>query len=72
MAGKYAKIVCLMANLLVPVILASCTAQPEPGEFPTLPARFADEGPAEPLVALEAFRDETNFFIRYQVGNEFL
>ncbi len=72
MAGKYAKFVCLMADLLVAAILASCTAQPESGEFLTLPARFADEGHAEPLVALEAFRDETNFFIRYQVGNEFL
>jgi len=37
-----------------------------------LPARFADEGPSEPLVALDAFIDETDFYIRYQIGDDIL
>ena len=49
--------------------LVSCTSQPEPTEYRTLPARFADEGTTEPLEALGAWRNDTEFFIRYQVGD---
>ncbi|MGI9205122.1 MAG: phospholipase D-like domain-containing protein [Woeseiaceae bacterium] len=52
--------------------LCACKSQPEPGEFVTLPARFADEGLAQPLVAQEAFLDDQHFYIRYQKGEEIL
>jgi hypothetical protein len=60
------------AGVLILAGMASCKAQPEPSEFLTLPARFADEGPSEPLVALDAFRDESSFYVRYRLGDEIL
>ncbi len=60
----------LIIGLLATGFAASCTSQPEPSEYLTLPARFADEGPQEPLVALEAFRDDNSFFIRYRAGDQ--
>ena len=48
----------------------SCTSQPAPTEYVTLPARFADEGPQLPLVALDAWRDDAAFFVRYRYGDE--
>ena len=51
-------------------VLLSCAPQPEPTDVVMLPARFADEPLAEPLVALEAFRDDTRFFIRYRTRGE--
>jgi cardiolipin synthase len=35
-------------------------------EYPTLPGRFAAEVVTEPLVALEAFIDEQEFYVRYR------
>jgi hypothetical protein len=52
---------------LIPLLactLLSCTSQPETTDYVTLPARFADEMPGEPLVALEAFRDDARFYVR--------
>lgn len=62
----------LCACFLAAFLAASCTAQREPNAYPTLPARFAEEGPQEPLVALEAFRDQDRFFIRYRTGDTIL
>lgn len=53
-------------------LMYACTSQPETSDVVTLPARFADEEPAQPLVALEAFLDEQHFYIRYQKGDEVL
>jgi cardiolipin synthase len=47
----------------------SCDSQPEPVEYLTIPARFADEVVTEPLVALDAFFDEKQFYIRYRGGD---
>lgn len=52
--------------------ICACTAQPEAQEYPVLPARFAEDGPADPMTALDAFFDESSFYIRYQIGNEFV
>jgi len=52
--------------------ICACTSQPEANQFPVLPARFADEGPSEPLVALDAFIDETDFYVRYKIGDDIL
>ncbi|MDH4072741.1 MAG: phosphatidylserine/phosphatidylglycerophosphate/cardiolipin synthase family protein [Gammaproteobacteria bacterium] len=48
----------------------SCTSQPATEEYLTLPARFADEAAAQPLEALDAWRDDTEFFVRYRVGDD--
>jgi len=50
--------------------LCACTSQPEADDFPVFPARFADEGPGEPLIALDAFLGEADFYIRYRMGDE--
>ena len=63
----------IIHRLAVAIAIAammSCTSQPEPTEYLTLPARFADEGPQEPLVALDAWRNDTEFFVRYRYGDE--
>lgn len=60
------------AALVLAAVLGSCTSQPEHAEILTLPARFADEGPHIPLEALEAYRNDTEFFIRYRMGDETL
>jgi cardiolipin synthase len=64
-----ATIGCLAVAILA-AVLVSCTAQPETTEYLTLPARFADEGPQEPLVALDTWRNDTEFFVRYRYGDE--
>jgi cardiolipin synthase len=56
--------------LLLACALLSCSSQPETSDYVTLPARFADEVPAEPMVALEAFRDDTRFYVRYRIGDD--
>ena len=56
--------------LIVAALIASCTSQPAPGEFLTLPARFADERPQAPMVALEAFLDASNFYVHYESGGQ--
>jgi cardiolipin synthase len=40
-----------------------------PHEYPTLQGRFADEPIQEPLVALEAFAGESEFYISYRDGD---
>ena len=62
----------LVLNSLVAVLFSACTAQSEANEFPMLPARFSDEGPSDPLVALDAFVDGNDFYVRYQIGDETL
>jgi cardiolipin synthase len=46
--------------------LLSCKSPPEPHDFRRLPEQFADEQVTEPLIALEAFRDESDFYVRYR------
>jgi cardiolipin synthase len=48
--------------------LVGCDGHLEPVEHLTIPGRFADEGVTEPLIALEAFFDESQFYIRYQAS----
>ena len=62
----------ILPGLVLLAGLVSCSTQPETAEIPMLSARFADEGPYEPLVALEAFRDGSRFFIRYESGDRTL
>ena len=52
--------------VLVATAFLACKSRPEPHDFRRLPGRFADEVVTEPLVALEAFRDETEFYVRYR------
>ena len=54
------------------ISLVSCTAQVDTNEYPTLPARFAIEGPQQPMAALEALLDNESFYIRYKIGDEIL
>ncbi len=65
-----------LVRLILAILCASpmyaCTSQPETGEIFTFPARFADEAPVEPLVALAAFLDDRHFYIRYRKGEEIL
>ena len=61
---------CYLAAVLMAAGVVSCTSQPVPTEYVTLPARFADEGPQQPLVALDAWRNDTEFFVRYRYDDE--
>ncbi|MGI9262992.1 MAG: hypothetical protein ACR2QR_13190, partial [Woeseiaceae bacterium] len=65
-----------LVGLVLAIVCASsmiaCTSQPETSEVLTFPARFADEEPLEPLVALAAFLDDRHFYIRYRKGEEIL
>ena len=72
MRGKYCTFAGLMVLFPLLVTVASCGSKPDADSYPILPARFADEGPRQPLIALAAFRDETDFYIRYRVGDEIL
>jgi cardiolipin synthase len=47
-----------------------CTSQPESGQLPILPARFADEIAVDPLVAIDAFIDEKDFYVKYRLGGD--
>lgn len=38
----------------------------ETTDYPTIPASFTDEAEEEPFVALEAFIDKTEFYVRYR------
>lgn len=58
--------------LLGAAFICACTAQPEGNDYPVLPARFAEEVPGEPLVALDVFIAETDFYVRYRLGTEIL
>ena len=60
----------LTPTLILFVSLIACTSQPQTQEIHILPARFAEEGQQKPMVALEAFHNKTQFYIRYQVGEE--
>lgn len=72
MNPNYKRTTRLLAAILVTAGVVSCTAQPEPTEILTLPARFADEAPSLPLTAIEAYRDDTEFYVRYRQGDEIL
>lgn len=72
MSSRFRYCLLFVAGVLISAGMASCKAQPEPTEFPILPARFAEESPSEPLIALEGFRDESSFYVRYQLGDEIL
>ena len=61
-----------LVGLYILASVLSCTSQPEPQELRRLPARFADEGPQESLVAIEAFLDESDFFVSYKLGDQVL
>ena len=65
------RLVHLLALLLLAIIAGSCSGQraavdeTPPEEYPTLQGRFAEEGVLEPLVALEAFGADGEFYISY-------
>ena len=50
--------------------LVGCAPDPVYDEIYTLPARFAEESAQEPLQAIEAFRDDTEFYVRYTTGGK--
>jgi cardiolipin synthase len=50
----------------------SCAAVPDQGDYPTLVGRFADEGGLLPLVADQAYISESEFFVRFERGDEIL
>lgn len=52
------------------IVLSSCNSQPDTVEVLAIPARFAEEAPQPAILALDAFRDEQNFYVRYQAGDE--
>ncbi|MBT8442208.1 MAG: phosphatidylserine/phosphatidylglycerophosphate/cardiolipin synthase family protein [Gammaproteobacteria bacterium] len=58
----------LSGALATLAIAASCGAQAARtnAEYPTIPGRFAEEIITEPLVAVEAFIDDTDFYVRYR------
>jgi len=56
----------LVPTLMLGVLVGSCDSRVESVEYLTIPGRFADGGVTEPLIALEAFFDETQFYIRYR------
>jgi len=56
----------LISLVIIASMTGSCDSQPEPVEYLTIPGRFAGEVVTEPLVALEAFFDETQFYVRYR------
>jgi cardiolipin synthase len=53
-------------TLMLGVLVGSCDLKVESVDYLTIPGQFADEGVTEPLIALEAFFDETQFYIRYR------
>lgn len=48
------------------IVAGECRAQAEVVDFPVIPGSFAAEEVNEPLVALEAFIDDTEFYVRYR------
>jgi len=58
-----ARLTCL---LIAAAYITVCKSQPEEIDFPTIPGQFADEDVIEPLVALEAFFGEAEFYVKYQ------
>ena len=59
----------LSVTVLLLAATAGCQAQRDAVEYPVISGRFADEGILEPLLALDAFLDDTSFYIRYQKGD---
>ncbi len=53
-------------TLMLGLVVVGCGSQVDTAEHLTIPGRFPDEDVTEPLIALEAFFDETQFYIRYQ------
>ncbi len=53
-------------TLMLGLAVVGCGSQVDTAEHLTIPGRFPDEDVTEPLIALEAFFDETQFYIRYQ------
>jgi cardiolipin synthase len=52
--------------MLLGALVGGCDSEVESVEYLTIPGQFADEGVTEPLIALEAFFDESQFYIRYR------
>ena len=52
------------------MLLGGCSSGTEEAEIFTLPARFPDELPTAPMIALEAFRDESDFYVRYSIDGD--
>ena len=52
------------------ILLGACSAAVEDTETFTMPARFPEEAPSAPLIALEAFRDDSRFFVRYSLDGD--
>ena len=55
----------LVAFILALGGLAGCVAEPEQPDYPKLAGQFADESHFEPLIADEAYINETDFFVRF-------
>ncbi len=53
-------------TLMLGLAVVGCGSQVDTAEHLTIPGRFPNEDVTEPLIALEAFFDETQFYIRYQ------
>jgi cardiolipin synthase len=51
-------------------VLAACTPEFEPPDYPTLVGRFADEGVPRPLIADEAWLSGTDFYVRFRRGDD--
>jgi len=55
---------------LIPTVIlalvAGCGAPTEPVEYLKIPGKFAEESASKPLIALDAFFDESQFYIRYR------
>jgi len=68
----------LTALTVVAVVLTitSCSdsgvdyGRSDQSDYPTLQGQFAEEGVTEPLVAVEAFLDGSQFYVRYQSGEK--
>lgn len=57
---------------VVLALLAGCGSPTEPVEILTIPGKFAEEGASRPLIALDAFFDESQFYIRYRSAGRIL
>jgi len=57
---------------VVLALLAGCGSPAEPVEYLTIPGQFAEEGASRPLIVLDAFFDESHFWIRYRSAGRIL
>lgn len=55
--------------ILALVAIWGCNPAPPDAENPPMTGSFADEPPMEPLQALDAFFDESEFYIQYRAGD---